>query len=357
MTKIMLFLSVLIPQFAFGLDRLAPFASMACVEQPAANCYPGIVVGVIEADQVSFRVFGLSGREGLLLNEHSIFEIASVSKALTGLAIGILHSQGKIDITKVVPDNSPMILPRKHQENLRWIDLVQHRSGFPRTPSSMSQAPNPMQPYETFGVEALNAYFATSTEIKPAPADHAYSNTGAGVAGYLAASVHQSSFDQMLQDLYLNRLGMHDTRLSKSVTETQRIVQGHINGEKVEIWKFSPDDTFVGGAGLLSTASDLAKLLQSIILQSDEQINDSLRVHRENLFNIQPGFDVGLFWMDLSKAGVTWHNGGSFGMQSFVGFNQSKKRAVVVLANAMLIGADGEIDSRIDVESIKFLMQ
>jgi len=347
MFKSLLFLSILLPQVALGLDRLAPFASMACAEQSKTNCYPGVVVGVVDGDNVSFRTFGSSGRETLPLDEHSIFEIASVSKALTGLAIGMLHAQGKIDMTKVVPSGTPLVLPKTHQNSLRWLDLVQHRSGFPRIPNSMSQSPNPMQPYD----------FASATDIKPAPADHAYSNTGAGVAGYLAASVHKSSFDRMLQDLYLNKLGMNDTRTERATTAKERIVQGHINGEKAELWKFSHDDVFVGAGGLLSTAADLSKLLQVIVYQSDEQVNLAMRVHHENSFEIQPGFNIGLFWMDLTNSGVTWHNGGSFGMQSFVGFNLQKKRAIVVLANAMLISADGEIDSRIDVESIKILAE
>ena len=50
-----------------------------------------------------------------------------------------------------------------------------------------------------------------------------------------------------------------------------------------------------------------------------------------------PSMDIGLGWMVLKALGpeIVWHNGGTGGYRSFLGYNPSTRVGVVVLANAM----------------------
>ncbi len=49
-----------------------------------------------------------------------------------------------------------------------------------------------------------------------------------------------------------------------------------------------------------------------------------------------PGLEVGLGWHILKKfdSEIVWHNGGTGGYHSFVGFNKAKRKGVVVLSNS-----------------------
>jgi CubicO group peptidase (beta-lactamase class C family) len=49
-----------------------------------------------------------------------------------------------------------------------------------------------------------------------------------------------------------------------------------------------------------------------------------------------PGMAIGLGWHVVRASGVVWHNGGTGGYRSFVGFDPARGVGVVLLANSDL---------------------
>jgi hypothetical protein len=55
-----------------------------------------------------------------------------------------------------------------------------------------------------------------------------------------------------------------------------------------------------------------------------------------------PDVEIGMAWHLVTKfdTRIWWHNGGTFGYRSFVGFNPAKKEGVVVLCNTFVDNDD-----------------
>jgi CubicO group peptidase (beta-lactamase class C family) len=83
------------------------------------------------------------------------------------------------------------------------------------------------------------------------------------------------------------------------------------------------------GSGVWSTPADMARLLQAVIDGSApgaEAATPSARIGE--------GRQVGLGWFtsDIDGRAITWHNGGTGGFRSWIGFDREARRGVVVLS-------------------------
>ncbi|GAA0489416.1 hypothetical protein GCM10008986_14060 [Salinibacillus aidingensis] len=50
-------------------------------------------------------------------------------------------------------------------------------------------------------------------------------------------------------------------------------------------------------------------------------------------FEDKTGICLGMNWIIDKEKGVIWHNGGTGGYSSFIGFNKEKQSGVVILSN------------------------
>ena len=65
---------------------------------------------------------------------------------------------------------------------------------------------------------------------------------------------------------------------------------------------------------------------------------------------------IGLFWNRLNQENIIWHNGGTYGSSSFIGFDPNKLVGIVVLANTQIIDEKG-VDPRLDIAAINALIE
>ena len=79
---------------------------------------PGISISIIVDDEVFYFSSGYADREkGLTASENTLYELASVSKAFTGMGIMLLEEQGLLSMTDPVQKYLPWFT-LKYQENL-----------------------------------------------------------------------------------------------------------------------------------------------------------------------------------------------------------------------------------------------
>src|SRR5207247_747410 len=92
-----------------------------------------------------------------------------------------------------------------------------------------------------------------------------------------------------------------------------------------------------GGAGALrSTAADMLTFLVANLDSTRAPLSRTLQqTHGERHATDNPNLKIGLAWHILSRpAGtIVWHNGGTGGYRSFIGFDPARHVAVVVLCN------------------------
>ena len=122
----------------------------------------GIVVGVIDADGRRVIAYGaLDQGDSRPLNGDTIFEIGSVTKVFTALALADMVEHGQVSLTdpisKYLPDG--VKTPQRGGKSITLEDLATHTSGLPRLPSNIEPR-NPADPYADYTAAQLYDFLA-----------------------------------------------------------------------------------------------------------------------------------------------------------------------------------------------------
>ncbi len=277
-------------------------------------------VAVIKDDSMTF-----AGRGA---NEHSPFEIGSISKAMTGLLLADSVKRGEVTLDQQVGSLLP--LGDTEVAGVTLEDLATHYSGLPSTSTkplvatrsllASLSAGNPY-PYDVDDVIGQARAAGTGGRGKPA-----YSNLGGALLGQALARKARQSYPDLLNERLLQPLQMAETHVPN--TEAGAAPEGYSSGGRKEApWI---QDGYGPAGGVVSTSGDLALLLQSRLRGEGVE---ALAPKRD----FEHGDRIGLFWITSTLSGtnrnMVWHNGGTGGYRSFVGLDLERKRAVVVLSD------------------------
>ena len=150
----------------------------------------GIVVGLVdESGDRRIRSFGESGAGALPLGADTIFEIGSITKAFTGIALARMAIAGDLSLDDPLTRHVPADIAIPHRSSgsaMRLADLATHRSGLPRLPSNFAPA-DFKNPYADYTVEHLYAFLAGYELDRDVDSAYEYSNLGAGLLGHVLA--------------------------------------------------------------------------------------------------------------------------------------------------------------------------
>ena len=123
-----------------------------------------IVVGIVDEDGKRFYSFGKTRLTGVPVNEHTIYEIGSISKVFTAILLSYQAQEGKLDINdpaqKYLP--SHVRVPKGTTKEITLANLSDHTSGLPRMPSNFSPRDN-MNPYADYTVEQMYDFISGYT--------------------------------------------------------------------------------------------------------------------------------------------------------------------------------------------------
>ena len=271
-----------------------------------ANEIPGAVAIVMRDGKVAYhRAFGFKDIESATpMTTETIFRIASMTKAITSIAVMQLYEQGHFQLNDPVGDYLPGFAhmrvaarmgddgfvatstPAKHP--IRIIDLLTHTSGisYPFIASRVQKT------YVANGVIDGVTASATSLAEKMAvlarqpllsePRSTFTYGLSTDVLGYLIEVVSGMPFDEYLARHILDPLRMTDTafylpaekapRLATLYADTGSGPLKRSDGTEADIKLDDPlypvqgaRTYFSGGAGLSGTAQDYARLCQMLL--------------------------------------------------------------------------------------------
>ena len=135
---------------------------------------------------------------------------------------------------------------------------------------------------------------------------------------------------------------MMDTSIALSENQNARFAVGHdAKLTSVPNWDLP---TLAGAGALRSSANDLLTFLAASLDTGTSPLAPAMAA----MLSVRrptgtPGLDVALGWHILTRNGseLVWHNGGTGGYRSFIGYDPSARLGVVVLSNtATLTGID-----------------
>ena len=331
------------PASAAGTKALASDAEILAIIKKRVDekRSAGIVVGVIDADGKSRVVaYGDPGPGKPPLDGNSVFEIGSISKVFTSTVLAELVKEGKLRLDDPVQQYLPqgVRLPTRGNKVITLGNLAEQNSGLPRMPTNFKPA-NPANPYADYTVQQMYDFLSGYQLTRDPGSEFEYSNLGVGLLGHVLSRVTGQSYEEMERQRVWNPLGMTNTAITLTPWMTDHLALGHDEkGQVVANWDIP---TLAGAGAIRSTTNDMLKFLDANLhpergaLQQAMALAHQERARANNMM-------IGLNWI-IMHAGtdtIVWHNGGTGGYRTFIGFEPSRRTGVVVMTNSGGAGAD-----------------
>jgi D-alanyl-D-alanine-carboxypeptidase/D-alanyl-D-alanine-endopeptidase len=295
----------------------------------------GIVVGVIDPNGRRVVAYGKTAKDGKPVDAGTVFEIGSVTKVFTSLLLADMVQRGEVALTdpvsKYLPPNVKM--PERGGKKITLIDLATHTSGLPRLPSNFNPK-DPANPYADYTVAQLYEFLATVQLTRDIGSTYEYSNLGGGLLGHALARRAGTDYETLVRTRILEPLAMTNTAITLSKSMKDRLAIGHDAAlQPAANWDLP---TLAGAGALRSTTNDLLTFLAANIGISKSPLASSmasmLATRRPTGI---PGLDIALGWHISTINGheIVWHNGGTGGYRTWIGFDPKSRTGVVVLSN------------------------
>ena len=296
----------------------------------------GIAVAVIENGAPRFVVHGHPALgDSRAIDEHTVFEIGSVTKLFTNVLLAQEVLAGKIDldapIVKYLPEGT--VLPQRGGRQITAFDLVTHSSGLPPVPPDLG-AGYPGNPYAGYGPEPLRAFLQSYQLPRDIGTEFEYSNIGLALVAQAIEHVTGRSYASLLEERIFTPLGMTETALTTTPELKTRLASGHDAARNpVSNWDL---EVFAGAGALRSTVADVSKFIAAASGAVPSPLDPAFAIMLKRTRASDPsGGKIGMGWFTLShpKGEIAWHNGMTGGYNAFAGYDRATGKGVVVLSN------------------------
>ncbi len=293
-----------------------------------------IIIGIVDAGGTRYFSHGsISAAHAASPDEHTLFEIGSATKVFTALLLADMAARGEVKLDDPITMYLPDSLANIHARSVTLRGLASHTSGLPRVPDNLDPA-DPANPYADYTVADLYADLAADTVGGTPGAGYDYSNLGMGLLGHLLARRAGTDYESLVTRRILAPLGMTETRITLDDASRKLLAPGHSDGEQVSNWDIP---TLAGAGALRSTAHDMLAFMAANLGLGRTPLLEPMRATHVAQAPAGEGMRIALGWhIQGETAGrqIIWHNGGTGGYCSFIGFDRDAGRGVVVLTNS-----------------------
>lgn len=359
--------------------RLAAFDAFVAAVQKQFDV-PGIGVAIVRNGAVVLeRGYGVRevGQPGPV-SAHTMFAIASNTKAFTAASLNMLQDDGRLAITDRVIDHLPwfrMSDPYVTRE-MRIRDLLAHRSGL-----SLGAGDLLYWPTTTYSSREVIERLKDVPLTGGFREQYAYDNILFGAAQLVIEQASGQSYKQFLQTRIFEPLNMTETRYnSDDLRPGDDVATGHARFDFKDLkpvgvtsWR-----NVSGAGGLYSSVHDLGawmnvQLAGGVIAGSGASARrlfsearqremwtmlTPIPVARPSVPELAPatpnlmGYAQGWFLSDYAGRRMVWHTGGWPGQVSRLTLLPDEQIGVVVLTNAEI----GQAFSAITNEALDMML-
>lgn len=278
--------------------------------------------------------------DGRPLGPRTLFEIGSITKAVTGTLFADAIGRGEVREDERLVDVFPGLPLPKGGDAITLLDLATHRSGLESFPSGFVP-PDGGDPWARVDSAVVAASWAR-TPLRFAPGTRAeYSNVGAAMLGHaLVARARMRDYEALLRERIAGPLGLRDFNYVLTAEQRARFATGHArSGDTTAHWTLP----YLAGAGaIVSSLADMQRLAEACLGRGPREVVAAVAEAQRPRRDFQ-GMRVGLHWIAMTRPDssvIHWHNGGTGGFRSYLGCNRATGRAAVVLTNSEVGGDD-----------------
>lgn len=288
---------------------------------------PAMVVGILDdRGTVSIKAFGRA-------DTGTHFEIGSISKQFTAVAILQLKERGKLSLD----DPLSKYLPQLHHAAAVTIrELLNQTSGIPDTFEGVNyMAINQVPPY-TF--EML------MSRVKDRPLDFVpgsqweYSNTNYQILGRIVEIVSGQSWESYLRDKLFAPAAMVNSGFLDDESTLADMAVGYrvVGSNAVPAPRFHGwENAAVADGGIVSNAADVLHWDQALFGGKLISSSDLVEMTTPGTLadGSSTGYGYGIAIEHLHGETVMSHNGGMLGYSAYNAFYPKTRQAIVILEN------------------------
>ena len=298
-----------------------------------ADAFNGNVLIAKGKNIIYQKSFGYGIKEkNTLLNDSSLFQLASVSKVITGVATLLLFDQGKLKLETKVSD----ILVDFPYKNITVEHLLSHRSGLPNYTYFCGE-------FLSDSICSLSNQNMLDIMIKHQPKAWLnpglrfnYCNTNYALLALIIEKVSQKSYSTFLKEELFKPLGMNHSYTALNIDSTKEYIT---RGYTMKYGCVANDryDGVVGDKGIYTTTYDLF-LLSTALYQHKLLANTTQELafspHSKEVKTHNYGFGWRMRNMNDSAKEV-FHNGWWHGYRTSFHRRLKDSLTIIVLSNRL----------------------
>ena len=344
--KLIIIIALLfIIQITFGQDNVQKIDSLLTSFFNNGNLNGNVLIAE-KGNIIYKKSFGFSNEATKeKLNENSIFELASVSKQFTAMAIVILKENGKLNyedkISKYIPElsNYPHITIR---------NLLNHTGGLPDYMEIMDST------FDKNKIATNKDIISTFAKLKPQvlfepETKWEYSNTGYAILASIIEKISGMTYGDYLVKAIFKPLKMTNTFVYRRRYAPQKVANyayGYVYSDSLKKY-YLPDDLakskmvvwldgIVGDGTVNSTVIDLLKWDRAMYTEKLISKESKNEIFTSSKLNDKSKTDYGFGWF-VEDNGVygnlVQHTGGWPGYMTFIERHIQNDKTIIVLLN------------------------
>ncbi len=292
---------------------------MADVEQSlGSRHWQHVAAAHIDGDEVTFAGTGA--------DEHTEFEIGSITKTFTAALFADAIDRGEVEADTRLGEVWPDLEGKVAEVTLESIAM--QRSGLPAqvpAPNFIDGAMSTLSNYlHTDPYRANSAEIVTSLiDVEIGDPEPEYSNFGFAVLGQALVEVTGMEYADLVAERITAPLGMKETFVPDSA---EGLGHGYTaSGLPAAPWTMSGS---ASAGAVRSTTHDMSIWLRAVRDGTSPGANAA-----EPRAEFEGGDRIGWAWFTTTNRtpNLTWHNGGTGGYRSFLGFDPKSGNGVIVL--------------------------
>jgi len=313
---------------------------------------PGIAVCVIKDGKVIHsKGYGVrSLNSGQPVDEHTLFGIASNSKAFTTAALGILVDEGRLNwddkVRKYIPEFR--LFDPYVTEEFTIRDLLCHRSGMGLGAGDLMFFPDSSD----FTIPDILHNLQFLKPVTSFRSQYAYDNNLYIIAGEVIARVSGMSWEDFIEKRIMQPLGMtHSAAVYQRLRDKSDVIDGHARVEgKVQVIARHQSKVDYAAGGIYSSIADLSKwvlmhlaggrygdgrqLFSDKVLRERWSPQTILPIGGPGAYNTHfQAYGLGFFLSDVRGYKQITHTGGLEGMVTQITMIPELQLGIIVLTN------------------------
>jgi CubicO group peptidase (beta-lactamase class C family) len=318
-------------------EKLEYFKRVADTLQQKSKT-PGMAIAIIYQNELIFKkTYGYRDiKNKLPVTNNTLFEIASLTKAFTGVIASKLEKQGKFNwndkVIQYVPEFK--LEDSYATKNASLKDLFTHNVGLAQ------------HYYLTYGPQLTKSEMLEKIAFLSFDGSFRekflYNNFMYSVAGIVEERVSNKTWHSLMKEIIFTPLEMNSsyTKLDDFLNSDNMTISYKTDGVNVIPHKPSPDAYAPSGNTTTSTIDDMANWAK--MLANSGKFNDQEFLTAKQFKYITSSLNVrypssggfyGIGWEIDTERNVIFHRGSSAGQRPVVAFQPEQGYAVVVLSN------------------------